>query len=163
MTEKPHSAGDRPDGSADAGQESSTHELAENVGRSLGRLARTARARARAAQPEAERLARQARDAAEAAMPHVRRAGREAAARAGQFVRENQDDIRRATTTGAGLAAGRSPVLRPVIFAVADEVTRKVAGFAETSTTDDPAAQPPVDPAPDSPSEPEPPPRPNLF
>jgi len=123
---------------------------AESFGRSLGRLARSARAAARAAQPEAERLARQALEAGEAAVPHVKRASRAAAERAGQFVRDNNDDIQRAAATGASLAAGRSgPILRPVILAVADEVNRKVAGLAGTSPADAPAT-PPAEPQPDS-------------
>jgi hypothetical protein len=53
------------------------------------------------ARPEAQRLARQARAAAEAARPHLERAGREA----GRYVREHDEELRRAAITGAEVAA----------------------------------------------------------
>jgi len=130
-----HSPGEPDrDSHSDEAQAPSGHEFGETLGRSLGRLARSARMAARSAQPEAERLAHQALDAAETALPHVKRASQEAAARAGQFVRENHDEIRRVTATGANIAANHSaPLLRPVIFGVAAEITRQAASWAQAS------------------------------
>jgi hypothetical protein len=140
----------------------SEHQFADNFGRSVGRLARAAREAARAAQPEVERLAHQARDATEAALPHVQRASREAASRASRFLRDHDGEIQQAAKTGAQLAASHSaPILRPVIFAAADEITRQAGSWAARPehTPDEPAT--PASEAPESnPPEQK---RPNLY
>ncbi len=151
VSEESNHAGRRSE-SRTEGAVPSANSAAENIGRSLGRLARSAQSAVRSNQPEAKRLAKQALEAGEAALPHVKRASRAAVERAGQFVRDNNADIQRAAATGASLAAGRSgPILRPVIFAVADEVNRKVAGLApqesgEPSPAPETAESPPEAP-----------------
>jgi hypothetical protein len=121
-------------------------DAAERLGRALGRFARRAResgadAAFRERKPEIDRIARQVRDqaraagraakphiehAAEVARPRVEQAGREATARTARFVREHDTELRQAATTGAHLATSRMgpPLLRPVITAVTDEITR---------------------------------------
>jgi multidrug efflux pump subunit AcrA (membrane-fusion protein) len=90
------------------------------------RLARQARDAAEAARPEAERLARQARDAAEAAAraarPRVERAAREAR----QYLEEHDEELRRAGRVGAHYIVARSiPVpIRPLVDAMGREISR---------------------------------------
>lgn len=105
------------------------YEVAERIGRSLGRFARAARAAARTAQPEAERLAKQARDAAEAARPHVQRAAGDAAERAARFLQEHDQEIKRAASTGARIVAYRSTpaYLRPIVSAATEDLLRSSA------------------------------------
>ena len=87
-------ADDRPD-----------HDVAAQVGRSLGRLVRKAHDAAVEAQPEAEEYARRAakiaRETVEAARPEAERiahdaveAARPAAEQAAKYVREHEDEIR---------------------------------------------------------------------
>ena len=101
---------DRPGDRPAAGE-----EAAARIGRSLGRFARAARKVARAQQPEAERLAQQAVAAA-----------RPVAARASQFVREHEAEIKQLGGSAARAAAYRAAPapLRPVVSAVTDELLR---------------------------------------
>jgi hypothetical protein len=95
-------------------------EVAGRLGRMLGRSVQRARAAgeeaARDARPEVERLARSARSAAETARPHVEQAGRSAI----QYVRDHNDEIKRAARVGAELTAHQVlPMrLRPIVAAV---------------------------------------------
>ena len=95
-------------------------EVAGRLGRMLGRSVQRARTvgeeAARDARPEVERLARSARSAAEVARPHVEQAGRSAI----QYVRDHNDDIKRAARVGAELTAHQVlPMqLRPIVAAV---------------------------------------------
>jgi hypothetical protein len=94
--------------------ETARTEFARSAGRTMGRLARSARKAAREKEPEARRLASKAKPVAE---------------QAGRFIREHDDEIKRAASTSARIVATRSapPVLRPVIVAVSDELTRRPA------------------------------------
>ncbi len=98
-------------GPMDEAQRVRNDEIARKLGKSVGRFRKAARAAAKSMQPEAERLARQARPAA---------------ARASQFVRDHEGEIRRVAGTSARMAAYRSapPMLRPVIVTVAEEISR---------------------------------------
>jgi hypothetical protein len=122
MTEEPRPTGPDPD--------HPEYEVAERVGRTLGRFTRAARAAARTAQPgvqrEAERLAQQAKAAAETARPHVQRAAGNAAERAAQFLQDHDEEIKRAASTGARIVAYRSTpaYLRPIVSAATEEFIR---------------------------------------
>lgn len=81
------------------------HDVAAQIGRSLGRLVRRAHDAALEAQPEAEEYARRAakiaRETVEAARPEAERiahdaveAARPAAEQAAKYVREHEDEIR---------------------------------------------------------------------
>lgn len=130
MTDKPRSPGGDSPPPDDRRPE---YEVAERVGRSLGRFARAARAAARTAQPgaqrEVERLAKQAKAAAETARPHVQRAAGTAAERAAQFLQDHDEEIKRAARTGAHIVAYRSTpaYLRPIVSAATEDLLRPSA------------------------------------
>jgi hypothetical protein len=113
------------------------YEVAERMGRSLGRFARAARAAAKSAQPEADRAARQVRSAADAARPRIQQAtnaarpriqrtASEALIRTGRFLEDHEPELRQAARAGAQAVAFRStpPILRPVISAATDDLLR---------------------------------------
>lgn len=97
-----------------SGPERHDESSATRLGRSVGRLRR----KLRQSQPKAEKTARRALDAA-----------RPAAARAGQFVREHEDEIKQAGIAGARIAVNRAtpPGFRPVVSAVDRELSKNSA------------------------------------
>jgi hypothetical protein len=95
-------------------------ETAARLGGVLGRAARRAVAlgeeAAREARPEAERLAQQARAAAEAARPRIEEAGRQAI----RYVRDHDEEIKRAAIVAGEITARQvMPArLRPIVHAI---------------------------------------------
>ncbi len=87
---------------------------ATRLGHSVGRLRR----KLRQSQPRAEKTARGAIDAA-----------RPAAERAGQFLQEHEDEIKRAGAAGARIVVNRAapPALRPVVSAMDRELFKNAA------------------------------------
>jgi len=135
---------------AGGGFGASLRRLAKAAGEVAEAGAREAGARARdaseGARPEAERLARRARAAAEAARPHLERGARDAA----RYVREHDDDIRRAAKRSASVTARLAAdlatpgPLRPAVHAFEDELRTKHPNVARPpdplapEDTDDP-------------------------
>lgn len=88
--------------------------LAARLGRGVGRI----RGKLRRSRPDAKTAALGAIEAA-----------RPSAERARQFVKEHEEEIKRAGAMGAGILANRAapPVLRPVVSALSHDLSKKGA------------------------------------
>ena len=113
-------------------------DAAAQIGRSLGKLGRTAHDAALEAQPEVElharRAAKIAREAVEAARPEAERiahdaidAARPAAEQAAKYVREHEDEIRQVGTVAGEAIAWRvlPRPLRPFLAGTVGKLFRQ--------------------------------------
>lgn len=114
------------------------HDVAAQIGRSLGKLVRKAHDAALEAQPEVElharRAAKIAREAVEAARPEAERlaqdaidAARPAAEQAAKYVREHEDEIRQVGTVAGEAIAWRvlPGPLRPFLAGTVGKLFRQ--------------------------------------